>query len=210
MAFPTSPSNNQVHRESGSNRTFVYDSTLGVWDQVKEAQSDISNIAGHISNEVTGFAGIKYASQWRVHTTFTGTANPITENWEMVYNPAGFGQIGDPMGGPVAGVFSFPATGIWWIDWKPRTYGAHSTASRMYAQIYCTQNNGSSWLDSGVAEIWVVSGAYTTGYCNYIFDVTSTTTHKVRFSVGHTNTSQQIAGDNYNYNCVTFMRLGDT
>ena len=59
MAFPTSPSNNQVHRESGSNRTFVYDSTLGVWDQVKEAQSDISNIAGHISNEVTGFAGIR-------------------------------------------------------------------------------------------------------------------------------------------------------
>ena len=41
MAFPTSPSNNQVHKESGSNRTYVYDSTLGVWDQVKEAQSDI-------------------------------------------------------------------------------------------------------------------------------------------------------------------------
>ena len=65
MAFPTSPSNNQVHSESGSNRTYVYDSTLGVWDQVKEAQSDVSNIAGHISNEVTGFAGIKNCDTWR-------------------------------------------------------------------------------------------------------------------------------------------------
>ena len=34
MAFPASPSNNQVHKEG--NRSFVYDSTLGVWDQVKE------------------------------------------------------------------------------------------------------------------------------------------------------------------------------
>jgi hypothetical protein len=34
MAFPASPSNNQVHKEG--NRSFVYDSTLGVWDQIKE------------------------------------------------------------------------------------------------------------------------------------------------------------------------------
>ena len=35
MAFPTSSlTNNQVHKEG--NRSFVYDSALGVWDQVKE------------------------------------------------------------------------------------------------------------------------------------------------------------------------------
>ena len=34
MAFPASPSNNQVHKEG--NRAFVYDSALGVWDQVRE------------------------------------------------------------------------------------------------------------------------------------------------------------------------------
>ena len=34
MAFPTSPSNNQVHKEG--NRAFVYDSALGVWDLIKE------------------------------------------------------------------------------------------------------------------------------------------------------------------------------
>ena len=35
MAFPASPSNNDVHKEG--NRAFVWDSTLGVWDQVREA-----------------------------------------------------------------------------------------------------------------------------------------------------------------------------
>ena len=43
MAFPTSPSNNQIHRESGSNRTYVYDSSLGVWDQVKEPENRPTN-----------------------------------------------------------------------------------------------------------------------------------------------------------------------
>ena len=53
MAFPTSPSNNQVHKEG--NRAFVYDSALGTWDQVREAdrtEGDLgfgSNFpAGHI------------------------------------------------------------------------------------------------------------------------------------------------------------------
>ena len=37
MAFPASPSNNDVHKEG--NRAFVYDSALGVWDQVRESDS---------------------------------------------------------------------------------------------------------------------------------------------------------------------------
>ena len=40
MAFPTSPSNNQVHKEG--NRAFVYDSVLGVWDHVREADRGVS------------------------------------------------------------------------------------------------------------------------------------------------------------------------
>ena len=40
MAFPTSPSNNQVHKEG--NRAFVYDSALGVWDHVREADRGVS------------------------------------------------------------------------------------------------------------------------------------------------------------------------
>ena len=61
MAFPTSPSNNQVHKEA--NRAFVYDSALGTWDQVRETNSDsVSSLfhgtqnkmwSGEIDNEVT-------------------------------------------------------------------------------------------------------------------------------------------------------------
>ena len=40
MAFPASPSNNDVHKEG--NRAFSWDSTLGVWDQVSQAKSLVS------------------------------------------------------------------------------------------------------------------------------------------------------------------------
>ena len=59
MAFPTSPSNNQVHKEG--NKSFVYDSTAGVWDQVPERprtgiDSDVKEKYGSAGNHAT-FAG---------------------------------------------------------------------------------------------------------------------------------------------------------
>ena len=53
MAFPTSPSNNQVHKEG--NRSFVYDSTLGVWDRVEE--TDRFNRTGLLDSDEVGVIG---------------------------------------------------------------------------------------------------------------------------------------------------------
>ena len=53
MAFPTSGlSNNQVHKEG--NRSFVYDSALGVWDQVRETDNKIHDPSvAHSENKIT-------------------------------------------------------------------------------------------------------------------------------------------------------------
>ena len=53
MAFPTSSlTNNQVHKEGS--RTFVYDSALGVWDQVRETdRTDNKIFSGEIGSGVT-------------------------------------------------------------------------------------------------------------------------------------------------------------
>lgn len=78
MAFPTSPSNNQVHKEG--NRAFVYDSTLGVWDQVRETDRTENKIlSGEIGSGVTFPAGhvlqVKhsYSSASNVAVSATGT-----------------------------------------------------------------------------------------------------------------------------------------
>ena len=52
MAFPASPSNNQVHKEG--NRAFVYDSTLGVWDQVQETDRLSAEAGGGVLGTVFG------------------------------------------------------------------------------------------------------------------------------------------------------------
>ena len=52
MAIPTSSlTNNQVHKEG--NRAFVYDSALGVWDQVRETDRTENKIlSGEIDSQI--------------------------------------------------------------------------------------------------------------------------------------------------------------
>jgi len=71
MAFPASPSNNQVHKEG--NRAFVYDSALGVWDQVRETdRTDNKILQGEIGSGVTFPAG-HVVNQWGVHKATPGS-----------------------------------------------------------------------------------------------------------------------------------------
>jgi hypothetical protein len=54
MAFPqTSLTNNQVHKEG--NRAFVYDSALGVWDQVRETDRTENKIQTQLIHEQLSF-----------------------------------------------------------------------------------------------------------------------------------------------------------
>jgi hypothetical protein len=73
MAFPASPSNNQVHKEG--NRAFVYDSTLGTWDQVRETDRTENKIlSGNIGGGIIG-AGVTFPAGCIVQVlsyTFTG------------------------------------------------------------------------------------------------------------------------------------------
>ena len=45
MAFPASPSDNQVHKETNG-RSYVYDSTLGTWDRISAADALSSESGG--------------------------------------------------------------------------------------------------------------------------------------------------------------------
>ena len=86
MAFPTSSlTNNQVHKEG--NRAFVYDSAIGVWDQVRETDRTENKIVqGEIGSSVTFPTGhvIGMWSNYRtdglsVVTTNTGGTSTNTD-----------------------------------------------------------------------------------------------------------------------------------
>jgi hypothetical protein len=86
MAFPTtSLTNNQVHKEG--NRAFVYDSTLGTWDQVREEdegkKEDII-MSGEISPNVTFPAG--HVIQTKMSTVAGYATTQTQTNWTNDHN----------------------------------------------------------------------------------------------------------------------------
>jgi len=80
MAFPTSPSNNQVHKEG--NRAFVYDSTLGTWDQVRETDRTENKI---LSGEIGSSVSLPTGTVVQVVTTlYAGTAIAVGQTFASI------------------------------------------------------------------------------------------------------------------------------
>jgi len=156
-------------------------------------------------------AGITTASQWRLSTGFTGDAAPIASNLEEV-DSDGQGVLGSSMT-ESSGVFTFPSTGIWLIQMTVQFYlAADSRANQIIIE---TTTNGSSFGQAALTNQGITQSesgtTYATGGSSFIFDVTSTSTHKVRFSGTVNDDNATTAGDTNNNNThFTFIRLGDT
>jgi hypothetical protein len=212
MAFPTSGlTNNLVHKEG--NRAFVYDSALGVWDQVRETdRTENKFLQGEIGAGVTGFTGIKEADMWRLATGFTGTADPISSNLERD-DTYGFGLLGTGMS-QSSGIFTFPSTGYWFISF---VLGTNISGDNRYigASIRISTDSGSSWPESSLNYCFIQQtsggGTYSSVYTSAIIDVTSTSTIKVKFTtVMHNQLGTVIGGTDTNQTYMQFIRIGDT
>ena len=153
--------------------------------------------------------GITNAQQWRVTTTFTGNADPITANWEEA-DTYGYGRLGTTMASS-SGVFTFPSTGFWYIQTTITHIEGSSELQYGVAKINATTNN-SSYNDIAVSYNSVkVDGGYQTTTASAVMDITNTSTHKVSLSSNANHSSTSTMGDsNLNRTYVTFIRLGDT
>ena len=153
--------------------------------------------------------GIASASQFRLTTTFTGTADPIASNWEEA-DTDGYGGLGTAVS-ESSGIFTFPSTGIWWII-SVMTHIEGSSAVQYALNKIKTTTDNSSYDEAAVSyNNNYEDGAYSTTSANLIFDVTSTSTHKVRIATNSDHSTTSTMGDtSMNRTYVTFIRLGDT
>jgi hypothetical protein len=153
--------------------------------------------------------GITMTQQWRLTSDLTGNANPISSNLEAV-DTDGFGVIGSAMS-ESSGTFTFPETGIYLITANV-VQQVISTADYCRLIIQTTEDN-STYGDGAVAYASAANTgtAFNAGEAKFVFDVTDTSTHKVRFRIIQANTGNKIKGatsDNITH--FTFIRLGDT
>ena len=164
------------------------------------------------SAKATG-RGITMADIWRINTGGTLSTDATTDfnsNWERA-DTFSSGQIGSGMT-ESSGVFTFPSTGIYLIT-SMMMFKRNSGDNR-YAdlQLKVTTDGGSSYdVAATGAASFAQDYSTNTAVCNYIFDVTSVSTHKVFFSA-YTNRSSVLflANSTSNACSFTFIKLGDT
>ena len=170
------------------------------------ASGDTIALAG---TTVTGITqGITMADTWRITANKTAQNSDITANWERddTYNP---GFIGTGMT-ESSGIFSFPSTGIYQIDFWAYIKNPGATS---YCGVYLSNTTNNSSYNIAVEFVTSISAAnyFGGGYSSYLFDVTNISNCKVKFTTAGANGNTIYIGNtNVNYTAAQFKRLGDT
>jgi hypothetical protein len=169
------------------------------------------NVAGTLQSGGSAITqGIKEADQWRVtaNTAISGASSVVTSNWERADN--NFGLIGTGMT-ESSGIFTFPQTGIYKIDWKVMAVSTSGGADYTGGDIqYSTDNFSGSNNIAAAYNSMDGTNRYAGADMTFIFDVTNTSTHKVRFRFISNGTVNFEGNTDRNWQVATFIRLGDT
>ena len=195
-----------------ANKTFKLPNADG-----SSGQSMVTNGSGALS-----FAnvGITMLDQYYLASTKTGTAGQeitLDADFNRVSgNVTAAGHIGTGMSKASGGIFTFPSTGIYLISFRTNVMLDSGTSSNRYAEnkIYVTTNN-SSYGYHAMGLDGIVSGSgerFGNPVCEFVFDVTNTSTHKCKFTVQSGNDAYKIYCPSSNRidTVATFMRIGDT
>ncbi len=155
--------------------------------------------------------GITEADSWRLTTDLAmsqGTQAVISANWER-NDTSGFNKIGTGMT-ESSGIFTFASTGIYLVT-MTWFMTCNSDAEYGGGRIDKTTDNSSYAEMAECYGNWNAGGGYSTVRCSIFFDVTNTSTHKVRFTqIKHQNTMVLKGNTSANFTSAQFIKLADT
>ena len=154
--------------------------------------------------------GITEADQWRVSTTTStpaSTVSDLTANWERV-DTDGFGKVGTGLT-ESSGIFSFASTGTYYIH----AFACFQGASSSYYNLVLKTTTDNSTYDIASENYCFTqdSNDYQSTSLTFMFNVTNTTTHKLKFGHRAASSGGSLQGQSAaNANAFTFIRLGDS
>jgi len=152
--------------------------------------------------------GITQADQWRMNSVFDSQGETIENNWER--NDTDFALIGSGMT-QSSGIFTFPETGVYSVRFMASAYKSGTNVRYVGVVIQATTNNSSySTRAEQYNSISNDTSAYAAATTECIFDVTNTSTHKVRFRAEGELSVTWSASGSAQIMGATFIRLGDT
>jgi len=187
-----------------SNITFKLPQADGTAGQV--LQTDGNGNLTFVDPPVTVYDTWIYTAETNVYAA----GNYLTSNWS---------RFGDNIGSAMtqsSGVFSFPSTGFYRVTFTCNFFERNSPDNIAYIYIQTTtDNNATAYVTraSSLQNITDRSGdTYTTCHAHCLFDVTNTTTHKVRFFAASDDSGDlRIAGaPSYQQVYATFQKMANT
>ena len=195
----TTPTSNPA-----SNITFKLPQADGTAGQV--LQTDGNGNLTFVDPPVTVYDTWIYTATTNVYAA----GNYLTSNWS---------RFGDNIGSAMtqsSGVFSFPSTGFYRVTFTCNFFERNSPDNIAYIYIQTTTDNNATAYVTRVASLQNITDrsgdTYTTCHAHCLFDVTNTTTHKVRFFCGSDDSGDlRIAGaPTYQQVYATFQKVGNT
>ena len=160
---------------------------------------------------IKAVGGLSEVDIWRYTSSSSSAANYLTSNLERD-DTTGATYIGTGMS-ESSGVFTFPSTGKYLIKANGTFY--NDTGPDYYAsmQIHVTTND-SSYSAVSYSQTNSMNSTGTTAYMNsnalFLFDVTDTSTHKVKFYWNRSGHAKIIGSTSVNQTYFLFQKLGDT
>ena len=158
---------------------------------------------------VTNNLGISMINMWHRTSNFSLSANTYTVVTGMVKGSfTGATNFGGDMT-ESSGVFTFPSTGIYSIQWMFNIFDC-GTSQYAGTRLETTVDNSNYNITSSGFASTYTNGAAALGLIPFVFDVTDTSTHKVRFRAVAQNAGN-LGGDSAGlYSGAIFMKLGET
>ena len=193
---------NDIQNTSGANIINESSNTITLGDS-----GDTIQVASGVTNNL----GITMVDKFVLTSSKTGSGD-ITANLARE-SSNNYGGIGSTMT-ESSGIFTFPSTGVYLITFQGIITMPSANSRYNELQIKTSIDSGSNYNTASNSNGSIPTGYSTNhgvleGFCLAIFDVTSTSTHQVKFSTGFESGSAVLASS-FNQTSMTFVRLGDT
>ena len=163
------------------------------------------------SAKSTGLGGLAMADQWRVASDNGETDDTTISGFER--NDTNFAQIGTGMTHS-SGVFTFPATGIYKVDFhvsSQRAADQNLAFVGYYLQLSTDSGSNYSTVAFGSGQMAAAGNNQQTFTCgNAIVDITNASTHRMRLYVNAATHVRPLYSSSDNETYLTFLKLGDT
>ena len=177
------------------------------------AASKLSGALPAISGaNLTGLSsGLSMADQWRVSSDNGETDDTTISGFER--NDTNFAQIGTGMTHS-SGVFTFPATGIYKVDYHVTSQrAANQNLFRVGYYLQLSTDSGSNWSTRVFSSSQMASAGdnqQTFSCGNAIVDVTNASTFRMRLYINAATHVRPLYSSSDNETYLTFLKLGDT